>query len=158
LTKDAWEAGFELLTLHKGRGIRSRAVAKRAAVYPQLADVFSRRGARGWFGRKPDEVAELSQVGRASVNRLVRRYRKTGSVAPSPHGGGKPRKLTSRGEKVLRGLVEERSDATIPEFVRLMGERAKPTLSTTRQYGNQVVMSISSGEFFAHGRCAGASA
>jgi len=59
------------------------------------------------------EVAELFQVGRASVNRLVRRYRETGSVEPSPHGGGKPRKMTSRGEKVLRALVEERPDATI---------------------------------------------
>lgn len=78
-----------------------------------------------------DEVAELFQVGRASVNRLVRRYRETGSVEPSPHGGGKPRKMTSRGEKVLRALIEERPDATIPEFVRLMVERAKLTLSTS---------------------------
>ena len=78
-----------------------------------------------------DEVAELFQVGRASVNRLVRRYRETGSVEPNPHGGGKPRKMTPRGEKVLRALIEERPDATIPEFVRLMVERAKLTLSTS---------------------------
>lgn|SRR5574338_37371 len=78
-----------------------------------------------------EEVAEQFQVGRASVNRLVRRYRETGSVEPSPHAGGKPRKMTSRGEKVLRALVEERPDATIPEFVRLMVERAKLTLSTS---------------------------
>jgi transposase len=78
-----------------------------------------------------DEVAELFQVGRASVNRLVRRYRETGTLDPSPHGGGKPRKITSRGEKVLRALVEERPDATIPEFVRLMVDRAKLTLSTS---------------------------
>jgi transposase len=78
-----------------------------------------------------DEVAEQFEVGRASVNRLVRRYRESGSVEPSPHGGGKPRKMTSRGEKVLRALVEERPDATISEFVRLMVERARLTLSTS---------------------------
>ncbi|HYD52963.1 MAG TPA: helix-turn-helix domain-containing protein [Gemmatimonadaceae bacterium] len=78
-----------------------------------------------------DEVAEVFQVGRASVNRLVSRYRETGSVEPTPHGGGKPRKMTSRGEKVLRALVEDRPDAAIPEFVHLMVERAKLTLSTS---------------------------
>ena len=78
-----------------------------------------------------DEVAEQFQVGRASVNRLVRRYREAGTVEPSPHGGGKPRKMTDRGEKVLRALVEERPDATIPEFVRLMVERAKLALSAS---------------------------
>jgi transposase len=78
-----------------------------------------------------DQVAELFQVGRASVNRLVRRFRETGAVEPSPHGGGKPRKLTARGEKALRALVAEFPDATIPEFVRLLIARAKLTLSTS---------------------------
>lgn len=67
----------------------------------------------------------------AARRRLVRRYRETRSVDPSPHGGGKPRKMTPRGEKVLRVLIEERPDATIPEFVRLLAERAKLTLSTS---------------------------
>jgi len=78
-----------------------------------------------------DQVAELFRVGRASVNRLVRRFRETGSVEPSPHGGGKPRKLTARGEKVLRALVSEFPDATIPEFVGLLLERAKLAVSTS---------------------------
>jgi hypothetical protein len=38
---------------------------------------------------------------------------------------------TGRELKVLRALVEERPDATIPEFVRLMVERARLTLSTS---------------------------
>lgn len=78
-----------------------------------------------------DQVAELFQVGRASVNRLVRRFRETGSVEPSPHGGGKPRKLTPRGEKALRALIEEQPDATIPELVRLLLARAKLAVSTS---------------------------
>jgi transposase len=78
-----------------------------------------------------DQVAELFQVGRASVNRLVRRFRETGSVEPNPHGGGKPRKLTARGEKALRALLAEFPDATIPELVRLLTARAKLTLSTS---------------------------
>jgi transposase len=78
-----------------------------------------------------DQVAEMFQVGRASVNRLVRRFRETGSVEPNPHGGGKPRKLTGRGEKALRALVAEHPDATIPEFVRLLMARAKLAVSTS---------------------------
>ncbi len=78
-----------------------------------------------------DQVAELFQVGRASVNRLVRRFRETGSVEPSAHGGGKPRKLTSRGEKALRGLLAEFPDATIPELVRLLLERARLAISAS---------------------------
>jgi transposase len=78
-----------------------------------------------------DQVAELFQVGRASVNRLVRRFRETGSVEPSPHGGGKPRKLTARGAKALHALLVEYPDATIPEFVRLLQARAKVAVSTS---------------------------
>jgi transposase len=78
-----------------------------------------------------DQVAEMFQVGRASVNRLVRRFRETGSVEPNPHGGGKPRKLTGRGEKALRALVAEHPDATIPELVRLLMARAKLAVSTS---------------------------
>jgi transposase len=61
----------------------------------------------------------LFQVACAFVNR-VRRFRETGSVEPSPHGGGEPRKLTARGEKALRALLTEYPDATIPKFVRLL--------------------------------------
>lgn len=78
-----------------------------------------------------DQVAKLFQVGRASVNRLVKQSRETGSVEPRPHAGGKPRKLTARGEKTLRALVTEYPDATIPEFVRLLIERAKLAVSTS---------------------------
>lgn len=78
-----------------------------------------------------DQVAELFQVGRASVNRLVKRFRETGSVEASPHGGGKPRKLTPRGEKALRVLVEEFPDATIPEFVRMLQDRTRLAVSTS---------------------------
>jgi transposase len=77
------------------------------------------------------QVADMFQVGRASVNRLVRRFRETGKVEPNPHGGGKPRKLTARGEKALRALVVERPDATIPELVRLLEARTKLLVSTS---------------------------
>jgi transposase len=35
-----------------------------------------------------DAVAEYFQVGRATVNRIINRFRRTGSVDPSPRGGG----------------------------------------------------------------------
>ena len=78
-----------------------------------------------------DEVAELFQVGRASVNRLVRRFRETGNIEPSPHGGGKPRKLDAKGEKALRGLLVDRPDATIPEFVDMLERLSGRVVSTS---------------------------
>jgi transposase len=78
-----------------------------------------------------DEVAELFQVGRASVNRLVRRFRETGTVEPTPHGGGKPRKLTAKGENALRGLLVERPDATVAEFVTLLERQTGLAVSTS---------------------------
>jgi transposase len=35
-----------------------------------------------------EELAATFRIGRATVNRLIRRFRETGSVEPAPHGGG----------------------------------------------------------------------
>lgn len=47
---------------------------------------------QGWrTGRyRWDELAELFDVGVATVNRWIGRYRKTGTAAALPHGGGQP--------------------------------------------------------------------
>lgn len=40
-----------------------------------------------------EEAAEMFGVGRASVSRLLRRYRETGDVIPKPVGGNNPRRV-----------------------------------------------------------------
>ncbi len=47
---------------------------------------------------------------------ILKRYEITGSVEPSPHGGGKPPKLTSEQREIVLELVEEDNDATLEQL------------------------------------------
>jgi transposase len=69
------------------------------------------------------EIAERFSVGEASANRLVNQLRKTGSLAPKPHGGGPEPKLKEPELVVLRALVDEKSDRTRDELLVLVAER-----------------------------------
>src|SRR5579884_3445749 len=63
-----------------------------------------------------DSLAQTFQVGRATVNRWIRLYRQTGSAAPLPHGGGQPALIPETSLGILRTLVEEQPDSTLPEL------------------------------------------
>jgi transposase len=63
-----------------------------------------------------EEIASLLAVGEATVSRVLRRHRETGSVAPSPRGGGNFSPLRGEVLEVLRALVREQPDATIDEI------------------------------------------
>jgi transposase len=54
-----------------------------------------------------DSVAAHFQVGRATVNRVVNRFRRTGAVDPAPHGGGHPPRIKEEELPRLRDLVAE---------------------------------------------------
>lgn len=73
-------------------------------------------------GASYQEVADQLLVGRATVNRVLRRKRETGDVEPRPHGGGKP--LLFRPEEMprVKAIVDEYPDATLPELAVLVGE------------------------------------
>jgi transposase len=62
------------------------------------------------------EVADLFVVDLSTVARLLHRYRNTGSVAPKPHGGGRPRKLDAETVTRLLKLVKQQPDATLLEL------------------------------------------
>ena len=64
-----------------------------------------------------DEIAERFAVGVASVDRLVRQFRKSKMVTPLPHGGGVPHKIGDDGLAVVRRLLQERADLTDDELV-----------------------------------------
>jgi transposase len=56
------------------------------------------------------EIAQQFSVGEASVNRWVRLFRRTGSVAPKPAAGGQPSKLDGEHLEAVHILVLEKPD------------------------------------------------
>lgn len=64
------------------------------------------------LGRTWEELAEVFQIGRATVNRWVRRYRATGTANPLPHGGGQPLRTD---DAVVVRLIEAAPDRTRAE-------------------------------------------
>ena len=80
-------------------------------------------------GESYDSVAEHFQVGRATVNRVVNRFRRTGSVEPSPRGGGNPPWIGEDQLPRLRTLVAEKPDRTADELAQEWCKRFGAALS-----------------------------
>jgi transposase len=68
-------------------------------------------------GDKTDEeVAELFQVGEATVHRWRRLQRETGSLVPRPpRGGGMPPRVAPEQYALVREILKKEPDPTIPE-------------------------------------------
>jgi transposase len=71
------------------------------------------------------QLATRFRLSLSCVRDLLRRYRATGDVAPQPHGGGSPAKLTASGLETLKTLVHATPDATLQEL--------RTRLATTQQ-------------------------
>jgi putative transposase len=69
------------------------------------------------------EVASRFDVGEATVDRWVSRFRRAGSVEPDPMGGDRHSKFGESDEATLRELVEEDPDITRDELVRALADR-----------------------------------
>lgn len=79
-----------------------------------------------------EEAATLFQVGEATVHRWKRLKRETGSLVPlPPQGGGMPPRVAPDKYDVVRAIVSEQPDATIPEaaweFHRRTGRSVSPS-------------------------------
>lgn len=77
-----------------------------------------------------DEAADALSVSPATISRLMRLKRETGSLEPRPHGGGNPRALDEQDDLFLKSLVEEKPDRTIAELTQIIHERLKKKAST----------------------------
>jgi len=53
-----------------------------------------------------EELAELFDVGLATVNRWIGRFRRTGSAEALPHGGGQTHRIPAKMLPVLKALVD----------------------------------------------------
>ena len=88
------------------------------------------------------ELADVFQVGEASVSRWLRLDRETGSLEPKPPPGRAP-KLDERGRAVLRELVEQDNDATLAELASRLQERTGVKLVVSAVYKVLAKMGIS---------------
>jgi transposase len=74
-------------------------------------------------GHTYDEIASLLGIGRASVSRVLRRRRETGTLERLPRGGGLVSPIQGRIADMLCRIVGEMSDATLDELTRTLMER-----------------------------------
>lgn len=82
-----------------------------------------------YHGEAYDVVAAYFQVGSATVNRVVNRFRRTGSFEPLPRGGGNPPWISDDELPTLRALVAEKPDRTAAELAREWTRRFGAALS-----------------------------
>ena len=75
------------------------------------------------------QLAQRYKVGRDCVRRLLKQYRETGSVEPSPSGGCKPPKLTNPHREQLRQLVEADNDATLVQLAQRLEQATQVRVS-----------------------------
>jgi transposase len=69
------------------------------------------------------QLALRFRVSLSFIQRLLRHRRRTGSLRPKPHGGGRPPALDQDGLGRLRRLVAEQPDATLGELRQRLGAR-----------------------------------
>jgi transposase len=68
-------------------------------------------------------IAALLDVGEATVSRILRLHRETGSLRPRPKGGGNFSPLRGRVARLLGLLVRSMPDATIEELTEKLQVR-----------------------------------
>ena len=69
-------------------------------------------------------IATLFGVSQSCVEKLLRRRRTTGNIAPRPHAGGRRARCDEAALAVVRRLVHEPPDATLAELCeRLFAQR-----------------------------------
>ena len=61
-------------------------------------------------------LADLFGVSLSFVEKVLRRHRTTGQVAPKPHAGGQPRRLDAAAQASIQQWVQEQPDLTLDEL------------------------------------------
>lgn len=80
-------------------------------------------------GRSHQEIAEDFRVSRSFLQKLLRRFRETGSVAAKPHSGGSMVKVTEEHRQQLLGLVDRHPDDTLKELRGKLVAHGGPSVS-----------------------------
>jgi transposase len=69
------------------------------------------------------EIASRFGVCPAFVKKMLRQWRESGDLSPRPHGGGKPKSLTERQQRLLRRKVRDEGDISLAELQSFLAER-----------------------------------
>lgn len=75
------------------------------------------------------EIAERFVVSLSFVDKLWRRWRKSGSYAPRPHGGGRQRSLRAA-EGLLRAALAAQPDMTLAALCERVAQAGHPRVTT----------------------------
>src|SRR5512146_2138109 len=67
------------------------------------------------------QIARRFGISLATLSRWLRARRQTGTLAPKPRGGGRPRALDDACQEHLRDLVKQQPDATLEELRQRLG-------------------------------------
>lgn len=68
-------------------------------------------------------LADIFGVSLSFLEKLLRRHRATGAMAPKPHAGGQRPRLDGAGQAQVRQLVRDQPDATLEELCTRAAER-----------------------------------
>ena len=69
------------------------------------------------------EIASRFGVCPAFLKKMLRQWRESGDLSPRPHGGGKPKSLTERQQRLLRRKVREEGDISLAELQGFLAEQ-----------------------------------
>lgn len=75
------------------------------------------------------KIAEVFGVHESFIYKLLRQKRERGDIAPLPHGGGAPAKLSGTPLRQLPALVAATPDATLDELRVQMKKQARVVVS-----------------------------
>lgn len=78
-----------------------------------------------------EKIAGILGCGVATVSRVLRRKRETGSVAAKPHAGGIDPKVDARGLRLLQRWLAKKPDLTLEELTRRYNA-CKSTVNVSR--------------------------
>jgi len=90
---------------------------------PYSLDLRERIVAARLAGDAVRDVAERFGVGTSTVGRLVRRYRRTGTLTPKAHAGGIPRAIEGQAETMLDLIARERPSAGLADLAEELHRR-----------------------------------
>lgn len=85
--------------------------------------------AREERGLTYEQIAELLGVGRATVSRVLRLRRETGTVEPRPPKGGWRSPIAGKVITLLQAIVTTMPDATVAELTAALQKRARVSTS-----------------------------
>lgn len=76
------------------------------------------------YNNKEGSIRQVSarfKVSRSFVQKFLKQHQQMGSLAPLPHGGGTPPKLSDYLPEIEK-FLEEKNDATLPELCQKLKE------------------------------------